>query len=102
MREQVTVQVAVSVFSGAGRDIESLGFGYVVPGADTPAALPDVLPDDGTARADRCSARSASSGSQRYYPGGRQGRYPHDPPPDARSANGCAPSPTATACARTT
>ena len=48
MLKQVAVQVAISVFSGAGRDAESLGIGYVVPVADSPVTLPEMLPDDGT------------------------------------------------------
>ena len=80
MLEQVTVQVAVSVFSGAGRDAESLGIGFVVPGADTQTALPDVLPDDGT-REQTLWGAIRRLGLQRYFRGGRQGRSPHDPPP---------------------
>ena len=80
MLEQVTVQVAVSVFSGAGRDAESLGIGFVVPGADTQTALPDMLPDDGT-REQTLWGAIRRLGLQRYFRGGRQGRSPHDPPP---------------------
>ena len=81
MLEQVTVQVAVSVFSGAGRDTESLGIGYLVPLADCPIDLPNMLPDDGT-REQMVWGAIRKLGLQRFYRGGRPGRDPLDPMPE--------------------
>ena len=78
-REQVLTEMLGVMYSGAGRDIESLGFGYLapistldlppVPGAEPQLSEQIVL---GVIR---------KMGAQRFYPGARQGRRPTDPAP---------------------
>ena len=75
MREQVTTQVAVSVFSGAGRDAESLGIGIVAPSADCPVELPAGFADDQIAEQVVWGALRRL-GLQRFYRGGRPDRDP--------------------------
>jgi hypothetical protein len=81
MLSQVTLQVAISVFSGAGRDTESLGIGFIVPVADCPVDLPGMLPDDGT-REQALWGAIRKLGLQRFYRGGRPDRNPLDPMPE--------------------
>ncbi len=80
-RERVLTEMLGVIYSGAGRDIESLGFGYLapistlqiaqVPGADAALSEQIVL---GVIR---------KMGSQRFYPGAREGRRPTDSMPEA-------------------
>lgn len=81
VRERVAARVAEALYSGAGRDIESLGIAYVMPTADY-----QVVPPTGY------SASTAEEiiwgslrrlGLQRFYENGRYGRSPLDPPPEA-------------------
>lgn len=78
-RGQVLTELMGVVYSGAGRDIESLGIGYLapvstlevprVPGADQELSEQIVL---GALR---------KMGTQRFYPGARDGRQPADSMP---------------------
>jgi hypothetical protein len=81
VRDRVAKQVAEALYSGAGRDIESLGIGYAVPTADAavtpPAGYPPGVGEAITAGAIR------KLGLQRYYEQGRQSRSALDPPPEA-------------------
>lgn len=77
--EQVLTEMLGVIYSGAGRDIESLGFGHLapvstltlapVPGADEQLSEQIVL---GIIR---------KLGSQRFYPGARESRRPTDSMP---------------------
>jgi hypothetical protein len=40
VRDRVQLQLAISLYSGAGRDVESLGIGLISPAADHPVPLP--------------------------------------------------------------
>jgi hypothetical protein len=80
-REQVLTEMLGVIFSGAGRDIESLGFGFLAPRStltlpDVPGAGPDLSREIalGVIR---------KMGSQRFYPGARRGRRPTDQMPEA-------------------
>lgn len=80
-RDRVTTELLGVLFSGAKRDIESLGFGYLAPGSaqnvpHVPGAGPDLSREIvlGIIR---------KMGSQRYYPGARADRKPTDPAPAA-------------------
>jgi Lhr-like helicase len=80
-RERVSTELLGVLYSGAGRDIESLGFGYLapasilqiasVPGAEAQLSEEIVL---GAIR---------KMGTQRFYPGARRGREPGDATPSA-------------------
>lgn len=76
MLEQVVVQVAASLFSGAGRDAESLGIGFVVPSSDIDVALPEALEESLGKEVLWGALRRL--GLQRYFRNGRQARNPHD------------------------
>ena len=82
VRAQVRTQLAEALYSGAGRDIESLGIGYAVPTASHPVTAPSALLDP--AGADQVVWGAIRKlGLQRYYQGGRQDRDPVDSPPRA-------------------
>jgi Lhr-like helicase len=78
-REQVLTEMLGVMYSGAGRDIESLGYGYLaptstltltpVPGADAGLSEQIVL---GVIR---------KMGAQRFYPGAREARRSTEPMP---------------------
>lgn len=81
VRERIAAQVAEALYSGAGRDIESLGIAYAVPVADhavtPPAGYPELVAREIVWGALR------KLGLQRFYEGGRPGRSSLDPPPEA-------------------
>jgi Lhr-like helicase len=80
-REQVLTEMLGVIFSGAGRDMESLGFGYLAPSATL--ELPEV-PDAGQHLSEQIVLGVIRKmGSQRFYPGARRGRRPTDPMPEA-------------------
>ena len=69
------------IFSGAKRDIESLGFGYLTPIATlqiTP--VPGATPEQ---HEEIVLGAIRKMGAQRYYPGAREGRQPTAPMPQA-------------------
>jgi Lhr-like helicase len=79
--QQVLTEMLGVLFSGAKRDIESLGFGYLAPLATVQiASVPGATREQheqivlGVIR---------KMGSQRYYPGARDGRPPADNMPEA-------------------
>lgn len=80
VRDRVGTQLGVALFSGAGRDVESLGLGYVSspsPPAEPAPGLPDHLQRevvDGLIR---------KLGLQRFYLGARPARDPSTAPPRA-------------------
>jgi ATP-dependent helicase YprA (DUF1998 family) len=78
MRAGMTTQVGTALFSGSGRDVESLGLGLVEPqpGVVTP---PDSLPDERAREVVNGSLRVL--GLSRFYPGARLGREPENNPP---------------------
>ncbi len=84
VRERVSLQLAISLYSGAGRDIESLGIGFVAPAAEHPVTPPDFLPAGVAEQVVWGAIRKL--GTQRYYQGGRQDRDPLDPVPRALDA----------------
>jgi Lhr-like helicase len=79
IREGMLRQVGTALFSGSGRDIESLGLGLVRAGAgriSPPVILPDDLADEVVLGALRVL------GLSRFYsPGGRPDREPERNPP---------------------
>jgi Lhr-like helicase len=82
-RAQVLTEMLGVIFSGAGRDIESLGFGYLVPRSTLQVAqVPGA--DDALSREIVLGA-VRKMGSQRFYPGARRGRRPTDTMPAALS-----------------
>jgi ATP-dependent helicase YprA (DUF1998 family) len=82
VREQVRTQLAEALYSGAGRDIESLGIGFAVPAASHPVTPPTNLLNGATAEHVVWGA-IRKLGLQRYYQGGRQDRDAVDTPPRA-------------------
>ena len=82
VRDRVRTQLAEALYSGAGRDIESLGIGFAAPAASHPVAAPDhLLPGPVAEQVVWGAIRKL--GTQRYYQGGRQDRDPLDTPPRA-------------------
>jgi Lhr-like helicase len=82
VRDQVRTQLAEALYSGAGRDIESLGIGFAIPAAANTVTPPDQLLSADIAEQVVWGA-IRKLGSQRYYQGGRQDRDPLDTPPQA-------------------
>lgn len=80
-RAQVLTEMLGVIFSGAGRDIESLGFGYLAP-VTTLQIAPVPGADDALSR-ELILGAVRKMGSQRFYPGARRGRRPTDPMPEA-------------------
>lgn len=81
VRERVATQVAEALYSGAGRDIESLGVGFAIPAADYAVDPPDGY--SAGVRDEIVWGAIRKLGLQRFYENGRQGRSPLDPPPEA-------------------
>lgn len=77
---QTVAQLAKAVFAGGGRDIESLGFGFVVPASGHAVALPLGFNDERTAQEIVWGALRSLS-LHRFYQGGREGRDVHKGPP---------------------
>jgi hypothetical protein len=84
VRDRVATQVAEALYSGAGRDIESLGIAFAVPAADYAVPLPPGYRQDIGEQIAWGAIRKL--GLQRFYENGRQGRSPLDPPPEALSS----------------
>ncbi|MGI8729301.1 MAG: DEAD/DEAH box helicase [Solirubrobacteraceae bacterium] len=78
-REQVLTEMLGVMFSGAGRDIESLGFGYLAPVSTL--ALPPVPGADAALAEQIVLGVIRKMGAQRFYPGARAGRRPTDAMP---------------------
>ena len=82
VRDRVRTQLAEAMYSGAGRDLESLGIGFAAPAAGHPVTAPDhLLP--ATVAEQVVWGAIRKLGTQRYYQGGRQDRDPLDTPPRA-------------------
>src|SRR5262249_36988551 len=81
VREPVAAQGPEALFSGARRDIESLGIAYALPAADHAPAPPAGYGRDTGEQIVAGAIRKL--GLQRFYENGRQGRSPLDPPPEA-------------------
>ena len=81
VRDRVTVGLAQALYSGAGRDVESLGIGFCVPAADHAVTPPPGLPAD--VGEQLVSGAIRKLGTQRYYQGGRQDRDAQAGPPQA-------------------
>ena len=67
-REQVLTEMLGVIYSGAGRDIESLGFGYLAPIVDACSSPPVPGADAGAVRADR-PRRHPQDGRAALLPG---------------------------------
>jgi len=80
-REQVLTEMLGVMYSGAGRDIESLGFGYLAPVSTLP--LPQVPGADPVLSEQIVFGVIRKMGTQRFYPGARESRRPTDPMPEA-------------------
>jgi ATP-dependent helicase YprA (DUF1998 family) len=81
IREGMLSQLGTTLFSGSGRDVESLGLGVVRPEADR-VRPPTDLPDD-LARQVVLGAVRVLGLSRFYSPGGRPERDPERNPPQA-------------------
>ena len=69
------------IYSGAKRDIESLGFGYLAPLATLQIPpVPGATPQQSE---EIVLGAIRKMGAQRYYPGARESRRPTDPMPQA-------------------
>jgi Lhr-like helicase len=80
-RDQVLTEMLGVIFSGAGRDIESLGFGYLTP--RTPLQIPEVPAAGPALSREIVLGAIRKMGSQRFYPGARDSRPPTDRMPEA-------------------
>jgi Lhr-like helicase len=80
-RTQVRTEMLGVIYSGAGRDIESLGFGYLAP--STSLQIPDVPGAETVLSREIVLGAIRKMGSQRFYPGARRARRPTDPMPQA-------------------
>ncbi|MGH2945355.1 MAG: DEAD/DEAH box helicase [Solirubrobacteraceae bacterium] len=80
-RRRVLTEMLGVMFSGAGRDIESLGFGYLAPMATL--AMPPVPGATPALSEQIVLGVIRKMGAQRYYPGAREGRGSNDPMPQA-------------------
>jgi ATP-dependent helicase YprA (DUF1998 family) len=84
IRAGVYMSLGEALYSGAGRDIESLGIGLVVPDAARPVLAPDCLTGRDDVAAQLLQGVIRKLGLQRFYQGARQGRDPiRDNPPRA-------------------
>ena len=82
VRSGVYTSLGEALYSGAGRDIESLGIGLAVPSVEHPVGLPAGLPSDVGEQVMWGAIRKL--GLQRFYQGGRQPRDAvRDNPPRA-------------------
>jgi Helicase conserved C-terminal domain len=80
-RRQVLTELLGVIYSGAGRDIESLGFGYLAP--VSALTLPQVPGADQELSDQIVLGLIRKMGTQRFYPGAREGRRPTDQMPAA-------------------
>jgi len=80
-RAQVLTEMLGVIHSGAGRDIESLGFGFLAPVSTL--QIPPVPGADQALSQEIVLGAVRKMGSQRFYPGARRGRRPTDPMPEA-------------------
>ncbi|MGI8872845.1 MAG: DEAD/DEAH box helicase [Egibacteraceae bacterium] len=80
-RQQVLTEMLGVIYSGAGRDIESLGFGYLAQVSTV--TLPDVPGADEALSEQIVLGLIRKLGTQRFYPGLREGRPPTDRMPAA-------------------
>jgi Lhr-like helicase len=80
-RERVTAELLGVLYSGAKRDIESLGFGYLAP--ISTLDIPDVPGASSDLSREIVLGVIRKLGTQRYYPGARAGRRPTDAAPAA-------------------
>ncbi len=80
-REQVLTELLGVLYSGAGRDIESLGFGYLAPVSTL--QLPPVPGANPGLSEQIVLGAIRKVGTQRFYPGAREGRRPSDRMPAA-------------------
>ncbi len=78
MRAGMLTQVGTALFSGSGRDVESLGLGLVEPQPGAVTA-PDALPADKAREVVLGCLRVL--GLSRFYPGARLGREAENNPP---------------------
>lgn len=76
VRRGVYVSLGEALYSGAGRDIESLGIGLAVPSASTPVALPECLSGRPEIAQQVLWGAIRKLGLQRFYQGARQPRDP--------------------------
>jgi Lhr-like helicase len=82
VRRGVYTSLGEALYSGAGRDVESLGIGFAAPSAERRVALPDMLPPEVGEQVLWGALRKL--GLQRFYQGARQPRDPvRDNPPRA-------------------
>ena len=75
LREGMLAQVGTALFSGSGRDVESLGLGVVEPEPGSASAPVDLLPDE-IAREVVLGALRVLGLSRFYAPGARPDRDP--------------------------
>lgn len=80
LREGMLAQVGTALFSGSGRDVESLGLGVVEPEPGTTSAPVDLLPDE-IAREVVLGAVRVLGLARFYAPGARPDRDPEQNPP---------------------
>lgn len=84
VRAGVYTSLGEALYSGAGRDIESLGIGLAVPDAAHPVSPPDCLSHRSDIAEQVLWGAIRKLGQQRFYQGARQGRDPvRDNPPRA-------------------
>jgi Lhr-like helicase len=83
-RRNITPRIGESLYSGAGRDVESLGIGFLAPAARMHIAPPPGI--TGPAGEEVALGVIRKLGSQRLYEGGRRARDQNDPPPVALGA----------------
>jgi Lhr-like helicase len=80
-RDRVSTELLGVLYSGAGRDIESLGFGYLEPVSTL--SIPTVPGASDELHREIVLGVIRKMGTQRFYPGAREGRQPGDATPDA-------------------
>lgn len=80
-RARVSTELLGVLYSGAGRDVESLGFGYLEPVSTL--VIPTVPGASDELHREMVLGVIRKMGTQRFYPGAREGRQPADATPDA-------------------
>jgi Lhr-like helicase len=80
-RERVVTELLGVLYGGAGRDVESLGFGYLAPVSTL--AIPPVPHATPQLSEEIVLGAIRKLGTQRYYPDARRGREPGDATPGA-------------------
>lgn len=76
VRSGVYTSLGEALYSGAGRDVESLGIGLAVPDAARPVPLPACLSDRPDIAEQVLWGTIRKLGLQRFYQGARRGRDP--------------------------